>query len=283
MVMVPPHACMACSATAPGIKTGGQVNTGDLIGFIGTTGRSTGPHLHFEVHVNGVPVDPFSLGGGGGTAAASGGGLAASDAVERLTDVIIHVESGGNAAARNPLSSATGLGQFIESTWLRMMRDYRPDLAANMSRQELLDLRLDPTLSREMVQNLARENESFLRSKGHQISAGRLYLAHFLGPSGADQALSAQDEQMVLAVMGQGVVGANPFLTNYTIADLKAWADRKMGATVAAGATVAVAPPIPPEVKVYMDIIDTILADARGTTQDGAAPDTEPETTEVAP
>ncbi|MFM2388921.1 MAG: hypothetical protein RLZZ437_476 [Pseudomonadota bacterium] len=255
-------------AFGPGMANGKAVNKGDLIGYVGTTGRSTGPHLHFEIHVAGSPVDPLNFnapggGGGGGSAPVAVSSGVASAAVETLTDVIIQVESGGNAAAKNPLSSATGLGQFIESTWLRMMRDYRPDLAANMSRQELLDLRLDPTLSREMVMNLARENESFLRGKGHQITAGRLYLAHFLGPSGADVALSAQDGQTVLAVMGQSVVGANPFLTNYTIADLKAWADRKMGSAPAAPSA-PVAAPIPPEVKVYMDIVDQIMAEARG-------------------
>jgi hypothetical protein len=34
---------------------------GDLVGYIGTTGRSTGPHLHYEVHKNGRPVDPMGF------------------------------------------------------------------------------------------------------------------------------------------------------------------------------------------------------------------------------
>ena len=46
------------SSFAPGIAPGVRVHKGDLIGFVGNTGRSTGPHLHFELRSNGKPTNP---------------------------------------------------------------------------------------------------------------------------------------------------------------------------------------------------------------------------------
>ena len=41
------------------VQMGQQVNKGDVIGATGNTGRSIGPHLHWEMWVNGVEVDPL--------------------------------------------------------------------------------------------------------------------------------------------------------------------------------------------------------------------------------
>jgi len=43
------------------VKRGQNISRGDLIGFVGNTGRSVGPHLHYEVHKNGRPINPINF------------------------------------------------------------------------------------------------------------------------------------------------------------------------------------------------------------------------------
>ena len=109
-----------------------------------------------------------------------------------------------------------------------MINTYRPDLARSLSPAELLALRFDPTISREMVRNLAREGEAYLRQRGHEITAGRLYLCHFLGMEGAHLILSTPNSTMLVNVLGTSVIQANPFLSGKNAGYVVAWAERKM-------------------------------------------------------
>lgn len=146
-----------------------------------------------------------------------------------LVDSIIGAESGGNPNAQNPRSSAGGLGQFIDSTWLAMLKQERPDLVEGRSPQELLALKSDPALSRQMTEAYAAQNGTILSNAGFEANPGNTYLAHFAGPQGAVKVLSADPGAPVEAILGPQAVAANPFLKGMTAADLRGWAAKKMG------------------------------------------------------
>lgn len=161
---------------------------------------------------------------------------------DQTVDRIIGVESGGNPYAKNPNSSATGSGQFIDSTWLQTIKQTRPDLAAGKSDQELLSMRTDHGLSREMTGAYASQNAEALQQAGFQPTPGNTYLAHFAGPGGARSVLSADPSTPVSAVLGENVVRANPFLARMTAGDLVNWANNKMGGPSAPAAQPAPQP-----------------------------------------
>lgn len=120
-------------------------------------------------------------------------------------------ESGFKPDARARTSSARGLFQFIESTWLETIRDHgaKHGLAAQAqqvvtdsdgrarvrdadARRDILNLRDDPRIAAVMAAEYARTNQQTLsRELGVDLKKTDLYLGHFLGPNGASKFLSA--------------------------------------------------------------------------------------------
>ena len=158
---------------------------------------------------------------------ALGGEVSGRPAVNAVVDRIIGVESGGNASAKNPRSSASGLGQFTDSTWVATVRKHRPDIGG--SNDDIIALKTDPSLGREMTIRHTEDNANALAASGHAITAGNLYLAHFAGIGGAKKVLGADPAASVESVLGRDVVAANPFLAGKDVAWLRDWTAKKMG------------------------------------------------------
>lgn len=157
---------------------------------------------------------------------------------ELVVERIIRAESNGNAKAKNTRSTATGSGQFIEQTWFEMMQKHRQDLVTGRSRDDVLALRTDPAVTREIVTRMVEGNAKTLRKRGLPVTPGTLYLAHFAGTSGAVALLTSADGLDAATLMANAdstgkssreqLVKANPFLATFTVGDMKSWANRKM-------------------------------------------------------
>lgn len=158
---------------------------------------------------------------------------------DQVVDKIIGNESGGKANAKNPLSSAYGNGQFINSTWLSLIKETKPELAQGRSDADLLELRGDKILGREMVAAYAAKNSTYLKSQGIDANPGNVYLAHFLGPQGAAAVLKADPNTPVSEIVGRDAVRANPsILGGKTAGSVVAWSENKMGGAGSKGGPV---------------------------------------------
>jgi hypothetical protein len=163
---------------------------------------------------------------------------AAVAAIHAVVEQIIRVESDGDPNAKSKRSSATGLDQFLDETWLDMIRAHRLDLAKGRSQAEILELRRDAKIAREITARFTERNAEMLRKRGLPVTPGTLYLAHFAGGAGAVAILSAMENADAALVMAtadatgrtkrEKIIKANPFLERFTVADLRNWADRKM-------------------------------------------------------
>jgi hypothetical protein len=120
-------------------------------------------------------------------------------------------ESGYNPTAKAPTSSAAGLYQFTDQTWLSTMKrfgarhgyaryadlieagsDGRYHAVSAEARQAVMALRLDPKAAALMAGELTQDHASYLRGRvGRDPTAGELYVAHFLGPAGSARLIEA--------------------------------------------------------------------------------------------
>jgi len=119
-------------------------------------------------------------------------------------------ESSFNAKAKSRSSSASGLYQFLESTWLDMVKRYgdkhglgdfsdainsNGKVTSKALRREILDMRNDPEKAALFAAEFAAENKRYLEDNvGGEIGSTELYLAHFLGPAGAAGFLKAHNK-----------------------------------------------------------------------------------------
>ncbi len=127
--------------------------------------------------------------------------LAGQTAIDAVVERIIEVESNGDPNAKNSRSSATGLGQFVNETWLDLVREYRPDLTRGHSDGETLELRREAKLAREITRRFVERNAAMLSRRGLPVTGGTVYLAHFAGAAGAVAILSASDKADAALVM----------------------------------------------------------------------------------
>jgi hypothetical protein len=137
---------------------------------------------------------------------------------------------GGQGGVKNPDSSATGLGQFINSTWLATVRKHAPDIVEGKSEAEILALRKDDDFALQMLERHTSDNQQALASRGLPSTDRNTYLAHFLGAGGAVPVLSAAPDTPITEVVSNAVLNANRavFKNVKTVGDLLSWAERKM-------------------------------------------------------
>lgn len=139
-----------------------------------------------------------------------------SPALSALIPKLIGSESGGDPNAKNPNSSATGAGQFINSTWLQQVKSLRPDLADGKTDQQILAMRSDPKLSAQVTTAYAQQNAATLGQAGLPVNGATLAMSHKLGAAGAQAVLTASPNAPLSSVLPPEVIKANPQLKNLT-------------------------------------------------------------------
>lgn len=126
------------------------------------------------------------------------------------------LESGGQADARNPSSSAFGIDQFTAGTWRRIVRKTQPSWAAGLDDAQLLEQRGNPQRSSEMVAALDYENAAGLQAAGLPVTVHTLYAAHHFGLTAGRKFAAADGATPMERIITPEQLAANGYLRGKT-------------------------------------------------------------------
>ena len=153
---------------------------------------------------------------------AGGGGAPSGDTGD---GTYVGAIGGHEGTGQNPLSSAVGAGQFIDSTWGDFIKD-NPQYFAGMTPEQAMASRKDPAFGKQIgpiaIEWLAKQNAPILATGGVAPSGQSLGIAHYLGAVPAAQVMNAPDNVPVSQFLGKKALDANPELRTMTVGQMKA-------------------------------------------------------------
>jgi hypothetical protein len=136
--------------------------------------------------------------------------------MDGFLDRLMIAESGGRLFAKNPRSTALGPFQFIESTFLSVVRRHFPAETASLMPDKLLALRTDLPFARRAAEAYTRDNAATLKGLDIEPTFPHLRLAFLLGPGGAAKVIKAPPDSLLAGLLGPAVLIANPFMVTMT-------------------------------------------------------------------
>jgi len=149
---------------------------------------------------------------------------------------LIGIESTGNPNAQNSSSTAGGLGGYTDGTWMESLRRHRPELTTGKTDDQLVAMKKDGALAKDIVGKDVAVYEKRLAQIGAENTDGNVWLMHFSGSGAGPKVVKANDSTKVDTLYSADAMKANPWLKGMTVGELKQHAEEKMGGAVGADA-----------------------------------------------
>ena len=194
----------------------------------GTMNAETSRMAEMRAQNTPVGINPennvYLPGGATGTIGQSGGDY---------NSYMVNLESSGNPNARAGTSSASGLHQFTDATWLNTVRQAKPAWAAGLSKDQLLAARFDPAKSTEMADVLTSTNSRALVARNLPATNENLYALHHFGAGSGLRFASAPGNTPVSQLLTPQQIDANPYVRGKTKDEVvQNWNSRNQNAGV---------------------------------------------------